>query len=164
MIAQYANSPSADAILLARKSWTAYFGPAIFGVLMLGIATPVLWALSQIWWVPVIFGLIAFGWLVVHVATIHSVALYVDEVGVWVYSGILPWKRGVRGVKFRDIDEALFYKGVWAWIAHSYTVKIAHRFTRTNEIVLTAMSHGDRAVGEINGRLQALIRDKTLTG
>ena len=56
---------------------------------------------------------------------------------MWTYSGILPWKKGVSGVKWRDMDEATFVPGFWSWITGSYTVCIGHRFTKANEIVLT---------------------------
>ena len=56
---------------------------------------------------------------------------------VWAYSGVLPWKKGVAGVKWRDMDEATFEQGFWSWITGSYTVRIGHRFTKASEIVLT---------------------------
>lgn len=164
MSAQYANAPSASAVLLARKSWTAYFWPIVGAVLVLGLAVPIVWALSHSGTAAGVFALFVLLALIGHLASTRSVQLLVDDAGVWVASGILPWSRGVRGVKWRDLDEAMFYKGIWAWISRSFTVKISHRYTRTNEIVLSAMSHGDKAVAEINERLQTLIRDKTLTG
>lgn len=89
---------------------------------------------------------------------VRSVKLYCDDAGVWVYSGILPWKKGVTGVKWRDMDEASFVNGFWSWATGSYTVRIGHRFTKESEIVLTNIARGKHVVAAINARQQDLIR------
>jgi len=86
------------------------------------------------------------------------VQLYYDDVGVWVYAGVLPWKKGVTGVKWRDMDEATFVQGFWSWITRSYTIRIGHRFTKASEIVLTDIAKGKDVVTTLNARQQELIR------
>jgi hypothetical protein len=89
---------------------------------------------------------------------VRSVLLYYDDVGVWVVSGVLPWQRGVRGVKWRDMDDATYGGGFLAWITRSYTVHIGHRFTRGNGIVLHRIARGREAVETINALHQKMIR------
>ncbi len=81
-----------------------------------------------------------------------------DDLGVWVHAGVLPWKKGVSGVKWRDMDEATFVNGFTSWATRSYTVRIGHRFTKDSEIVLTNIARGKDAVAIVNARHQALIR------
>ena len=92
------------------------------------------------------------------IALLRSVLLYVDDAGVWVHAGVLPWKKGVTGVKWRDVDEATYAQGFWSWLTRSYLVRIGHRFTKSNEIVLTNIGGGKHAVGLINARHQAIVR------
>ena len=90
---------------------------------------------------------------------IRSVQLYYDDVGVWMFSGVLPWKKGVAGVKWRDMDEATFEQGFWSWISGSYTIRIGHRFTKSSEIKLTNIARGKEAVATLNAHQQGLIRE-----
>ncbi len=83
--------------------------------------------------------------------------LYYDEVGVWVYSGVLPWKKGIAGVKWRDMDDASFEQGFWSWVTRSYTIRIGHRFTKSSEIVLSNIGNGKNAVGTLNAQQQLMI-------
>jgi len=89
---------------------------------------------------------------------VRSVQLYYDDLGVWVFSGVLPWKQGVSGVKWRDIDEATYVNSFVSWATRSYTIRIGHRFTKGSEIVLHHIAGGRRAVETINAVHQDLIR------
>jgi hypothetical protein len=90
---------------------------------------------------------------------IRSVQLYYDDIGVWMFSGVLPWKKGVAGVKWRDMDEATFEQGFWSWISGSYTIRIGHRFTKASEIRLTSIARGKDAVNTLNAKHQGMIRE-----
>ncbi|PHS25286.1 MAG: hypothetical protein COA83_06260 [Methylophaga sp.] len=79
-----------------------------------------------------------------------SITLYYDNHGVWLFSGVFPWARGYSGVKWRDIDDATYQTGFISWISKSYTIRIGHRFTKSSEIILPHMSHGEKAVARIN--------------
>jgi hypothetical protein len=95
---------------------------------------------------------------------LQSVELYCDDNGVWVFRGLLPWKRGVIGMKWRDIEVAAFNQNLTSWSTHAYSLQVLDRYTRRAEIVLTDMLHGDQAVTFINTQLNTMIRDKTLVG
>lgn len=83
--------------------------------------------------------------------------------GVWVYSGILPWNKGVAGVKWRDLDEAVYFQSMGSWLFKSYSVRIGHRFTKSSEILLSHWARGHEAAMAINGQHQDLVRANALT-
>lgn len=148
-----------NAILLCGKSWTAYIN-----VTLLALVLIVLTGLTYLWLplaAAVVFVvsllIVGYSWLV-----IRSFRLYYDDIGVWAYSGILPWNKGVSGVKWRDMDEATFEPGFWSWLFKSYSIRIGHRFTKSSEIFLTGMAHGREAVTTLNARQQDMIRSGTV--
>jgi hypothetical protein len=153
-------SAPAEASVLATKSWTAYVGIGIIGfVLLLGF-TPAAFTAS------IGFGLlvlvISSAFVAYKVLMIKSYQLYMDDSGVWCFSGIFPWSKGVRGVKWRDLDEAVYFQGMSSWLFKSYSIRIGHRFTKSSEIILTHMARGHEASMQINGQHQELARNNQL--
>jgi hypothetical protein len=144
---------------LCRKAWTAYTGCVLLAVVMVFVLR-LAFNYSEL----AAAGVLAGSTLLIgyRVLVIRSVQLYYDDVGVWVYSGILPWSRGVRGVKWRDIDEATYVQSFRSWLLRSWTVRIGHRFTKASEIVLSDMAGGREAVAIVNQHHQQLIRDDRL--
>ncbi len=140
---------------LCHKAWTAYVGCLLLTVVMIFVLR-FAFNYSEL----AAAGVLAASTLLIgyRILLIRSVLLYYDDVGVWVYSGVLPWKRGVRGVKWRDMDEATYVTSFWSWLLRSYTVRIGHRFTKASEIRLTHMARGKQAVATINELHQHLIR------
>ncbi len=155
-----AVSATPRANVIGVKSWLAYTWLALLAALLFFGLLPLAFMWNQAAAAVVLVGsalLVAYRFL-----QVRSVQLYYDDVGVWVYSGVLPWKKGVSGVKWRDMDEATFVNGFWSWATRSYTVRIRHRFTKDSEIVLTRIARGKGAVATINARLQDLIRANAL--
>lgn len=151
-----AGHTGAQAQVIGRKSWLAYFGVALLAAILLGGLLPAAFLWNE---TAALCVLLASGALLFYrIALLRSVLLYVDDVGVWVHAGVLPWKKGVTGVKWRDVDEATYAQGFWSWLTRSYMVRIGHRFTKSNEIVLTHIGGGKQAVGVINARHQAVVR------
>lgn len=150
------SSMGPEAVLLCGKSWTAYIGLFIAALIIFGGLMP----LAFLWMPPAALVVLALGVLIIGYRwlVIRSYRLYYDDVGVWAYSGVLPWKKGVSGVKWRDMDEATFETGFWSWLFKSYSVRIGHRFTKSSEIFLTGMARGKDAVGVLNTRQQEMIR------
>lgn len=153
---QATDHAAARAQVIGRKSWLAYCGVAVLAALLLGGLLPLAFLWNDTAALCVLLGSGAL--LFYRVALLRSVQLYIDDVGVWVHAGVLPWKKGVTGVTWRDIDEATYAQGFWSWLTRSYMVRIGHRFTKANEIVLTNIGGGKRAVATINARHQALVR------
>ena len=147
------TSASSTAVTLCRKSWTAYLGMVVRTLLIAGLCIAAIYWRPDYWKIAAILlvislTLISYQWLL-----LHSYRLYFDAGGVWIYSGVLPWKRGVSGVKWRDLDEAIFVNSFWSWMSGSYTVQLKHRFTKAVEISETHMASGKQAVVTINQEL-----------
>ena len=149
---------SGTAVTLCGKSWTAYVGIAIRLVLLIGLSFAALYWQPTYWHVIALLVLTALLFIGYQFALLRSYQLYYDDIGVWIYSGVLPWKRGVAGVKWRDLDEAIFYNSFWSWISSSYTIQLKHRFTKASEIVEANMASGKQVVIAINQQHQQRIR------
>ena len=80
------------------------------------------------------------------------------------FKGILPWAKGTSGVKWRDLDEAVFFPGFFGWVFKSYQLRIGHRFTKSSEIVLGHIRGGDTAVQEINQLHIEMVRNSEIDG
>lgn len=131
-----------------RMAWTAYIRPiVVFSILfIIGLA----FRGNDYSAIGFTFFAFSLGLLTIQILWIRSVNLYTDDEGVWVYSGIFPWSRGVSGVKWRDLEDAVYFTGFWSWILKSYTVRVGHRFTKSSEIVLPHIARGNLAVEHIN--------------
>ena len=145
---------------LGGKSWTAYIRIALVAFFLLLIVTPLAWSTAAVFGLLVLVASISL--LVYQFLTLRSFHLYFDDIGVWVYSGVLPWNKGVGGVKWRDLDEAVYFQSVGSWLFKSYSIRIGHRFTKSSEIVLSHWSRGHEAVMAINAEHQRLVRSGAL--
>lgn len=153
-------APSGTAAQTYRLSWLAYVKTVLKFVVMAAIAAGVaFWTwnaartdVSLQAGISASMGLllIALAMFIYRIFYLRSVRLYTDEVGVWIYRGILPWSRGTNGVKWRDLEDAVYYTGFFSWLFRSYTVRIGHRFTKTSEIVVADLARGHKAVEHIN--------------
>lgn len=134
------------------KSWLPHCGTLLLAALLFFVALPFAFRWGDIA-AGVVFALSA---LLVgyRIASTRSVVLYYDDAGVWVHSGVMPWSRGVHGVKWRDMDEAAYERSFWSWLTRSWTVQVSHRYTRANEILLTHIAGGKNAVMLLNARHQ----------
>ncbi|MDQ1830875.1 hypothetical protein [Massilia scottii] len=137
-------------------SWYGYAGVALLALVLFGVALPVAFSIGTLSAIVVFVGSALF--VGYRIMMLRSVQLYYDDTGVWLYSGVLPWQKGAGGVKWRDIDSASYTQGFLSWITRSYTVRIAHRFTKSSEIVLTNIANGDKTAIEINTIHQEMLR------
>lgn len=155
------SAPPEDMLSSFRHSWVAYVRPIFTLSILVGIAIAIgIFLREQPFslWLALGVGLFAIIIFIFNVLMIRSVLLYTDEHGVWVYSGILPWAKGVAGVKWRDLEDAVYFTGFSSWALRSYKIRVGHRFTKTSEIVLTHIARGNVAVEQINAQhRQALV-------
>jgi hypothetical protein len=155
-----ATRPAGHGTLLAVKSWTAYLSVLLAALILFGIGLPLAFQWNELAAAAVmLLSVLVVGY---RILLIRSVQLYYDDVGVWLYSGILPWARGVQGVKWRDMDEATFVQSFWSWLFRSYSIRIGHRYTKASEILLTRMARGKDAVATLNAHHQELIRSNAI--
>lgn len=155
---------SSSAITLCGKSWIAYVGILVRTLLLTGLCAAVIYWQPAYWRIVAAILLVGLVFIGYQVLLLRSYRLYYDEAGVWIYSGVLPWKRGVAGVKWRDLDEAIFVNSFWSWISRSYSVQLKHRFTKAVEIGESNMANGRQAVVTINQQLQHRISQVTPAG
>ncbi|MDH5181223.1 MAG: hypothetical protein OEZ39_11565 [Gammaproteobacteria bacterium] len=150
------SNDNTDIISLGGKAWTAYVRVILTALFLFLIVTPAAWSASAMAGVIILAGSLAV--VAYQFLLLRSFHLYFDDVGVWVYSGILPWSKGITGVKWRDLDEAVYFQSIGSWLFKSYSIRIAHRYTKSSEIILSHWTRGDEAVMTINGQHQELVR------
>lgn len=127
--------------------WTAYIKP-FFVFLSFGTVGGLM---TSIFWLPGTLMLLgALALFVYQVLLIHSVRLFTHPDGVWVYSGVFPWNRGVSGVRWRDLREATFSQSFFGWLFKAYPVTVTNRYQGNNEISLPHIKNGDQAAMHIN--------------
>ena len=146
---------------LGRKAGTTYVGLVLITVILMVLVIPLVWHYSHS--VGAGLALLIIAVAAYKVAELRVFRLYYNDMGVWLYSGLMPWNKGVRGVKWRDLDDATFTRSMGSWLLKSYSIRIGHRFTRSNELVLKGISHGDKAVMAINQKLAEMASANRLT-
>jgi hypothetical protein len=154
---------------LGRKSWTAYVRIHPYALAAILCVMPFVsgFATNGGWRVWTSFGFwvlaLSLPFLIYRLLYLKSVHLYFDDEGVWVYSGFLPWKKGVYGMKWRDIESASYSQSMGSWLFKSYSITVFHRFIGSSAISLDHMACGDEAVMAINSRHAELIGANTLS-
>ena len=138
-----------------KKSWIAYVGPSLkYGL--------VLMVISFVDWLPLWIAAIVAARLIYKLAVIRAVKISLDEEGVWLSSGVLPWTKGVYGVKWRDIDQASYTLGLIPWLTKSHTVRVGHRFTKGSEVIVADLANAKELVHAINGEHAEMARQGAL--
>lgn len=146
---------------LGGKSWTAYIGLILLALFVLLPIAVFSWSYS--WMLGLAVSALVLAFIAYKALFTRSYSIYYDDIGIWVYSGILPWNKGVSGVKWRDLDETVYFQTFWSWLFKSYSIRIGHRFTKSSEIFLTHMHKGHDSAMEINARHHALVQAGTLS-
>lgn len=141
---------------LGRKSWVAYVRVCVGNLLFLIVAA-IAWHFSTALGAAAV--LLVLANLAYRMIELRSYLLYYDTDGVWVYGGVLPWNKGAAGVKWRDLDEAVFLNNMTSWATRSYSVRIGHRFTKSSEIFQSDILSGQKAVETINALHLDMVRD-----
>jgi len=158
-----------------KISWTGYVRVAIISIVLLSVSVFIAVIVSEYVrseidedlrsginldknWSFVPTGVAVVGWslfgffawvTILDIAARRAYTLYTDQDGVWLRFGFLPWQKGVRGVRWEDMDSAGFRGGLLAWLFNSYDVIVTHRFTKSSEIAAPSISYGKEAVAHI---------------
>lgn len=130
-----------------RLSWIAYIRAVVVFFLLssLGVALGAVHQSLSV--VAVVVALAIFAYQVLY---LRSMILFTNDDGVWLYRGVLPWNKGVVGVKWRDIEDAVFFTGFVSWAFNSYSIRVGHRFTKASELSIANVKDGREAVAHIN--------------
>lgn len=151
--------PGAGEEIVYRMSIMAYIRPVITFIILLLLS----YALSQ----SKHFSVSVIGYLCIilslafffcRIAYIRTLKFYLNNDGVYLFSGIFPWTKGVVGTIWRDISDANYYTGFVSWATKSYRISVGHRFTKTNELSIPHVRNGNQAVIHINEKIKELAR------
>ena len=155
MVPYTSSRLSNDAEIVCRKSWTRYALnlAGLCGLLLVALFLNPISPMAS-----VIVSSAAVVCCVYRHCELSSASLCVDIDGVWESGGLLPWARGVRGVKWDDLDEAAYSMGFWGWLFNSHRVVIRHRYKKGYEIALDAMHAGASATVRINEMHRSSLR------
>ena len=96
-------------------------------------------------------------------ATDAGRSIFLDIDGVWVHAGVLPWSRGVFGIRYRDLDDPVLMQNLASWLFRSHTIVLRHRFASQAPIALDHMSNAPAALERIF-RAQRVAEGHPLTG
>jgi hypothetical protein len=146
---------------LGGKSWTGY-AKATIAPFFLGCVAA-LFLDSQYWFLGTGLTVVGLLYLLHRILFLRSYRFYMDDIGIWVCSGYLPWSKGVMGVKWRDLDMAVYYPNFLSWLCCSYSLRVQHRYSRASGIYLTGMHRGNVATCKINTVHQEKILAGTLS-
>lgn len=134
----------ASVVVLARKSWVAFVRPVgLASALAIGGCAAVF---ERNAWVALAILAAGLAFAAMRFLELRSVVLFHDDDGVWIQSGIFPWTRGIRGMRFRDLDDPVIVQSFASWLLRSHSIVLRHRFTRDAELVLPDMADAARAV------------------
>lgn len=147
------NSELEEDIKYYKLSWVDYILPVIFIIIGLII---LIGCFSSKWGLIISGVLIFIG--VMGILNRMVIRLYMNDRGVWIYSGLFPWDRGINGVRWEDLDSALYKTGFGAWVLKAYTIVISHRFTKDSEIIITNVHKGDQFISEVNDKVHEMAK------
>lgn len=75
--------------------------------------------------------------------------LVIDDEGVWLYHGYLPWDKRRNGVAWKYIEKSVTYMGFVSWVTKSYDIRIYKNFNE-DSFLIESIARGDEAVSLIN--------------
>jgi hypothetical protein len=110
----------------------------------------IVFCFSEMWPIGFLIIVVSLVFGIHRIYVLPSYKIIVDKDGVWIFRGVLPWTKGFTGVKWRDLDEAVYYQSMIGWLTKSYTIHLTHRFTKTDEIKMYETDRGDEVVSVIN--------------
>lgn len=143
-----ADRPAAETVVVGRKSWVAYIQPVAVAMLETLVAFALTY--SDFAWVGTLaYPAIALQ-LAYRIGVLRSERIFYDSAGVWMRWGVLPWAKGLSGVKWRDLDEAVYSQTFWSWLFRTNTVTLRHRYTKSQEIRMRQCADGRKVSARIN--------------
>lgn len=141
-----------------KLSWVAYIRLFVMSGVQILIGMVLSGIFERQWIIGVAVGL-AIVWFVYQVTYTRSIKIYTDEAGVWIYQGVFPWQKGIFGVKWRDVDGALYTSGFISWLCRSYAIHVGHRYTKGSEMAVRHVRHGNQFVEHVNAEHQERVKE-----
>lgn len=145
------SQPSVDQIVLGL-TWVGYLSIVPMVTLYVLIIALTATLLSGMNFGLAVYAIYAFALasIIYQVMLRSSIKLVINSNGVWVVSGVLPWKKSSIGLQWRNIAIANYQNGFFTWLLGSYTVNLEDRFTGRVGMTVDNIKNGKFAVTEIN--------------
>lgn len=139
-----------------RLSWVAYIQALVVFFFLSALAVAIGTLNQSLCVVAVVAALAIFTYQILY---LRSMVLFTNDDGVWLFRGVMPWNKGIIGVKWRDIEDAVFFTGFVSWALNSYSIRVGHRFTKASELAISNVRDGKDAVAHINEVHRAKLGD-----
>lgn len=144
--------------LLARKSWVTYVRPLIWACIWAGVVPVVAWAHFP--WFGLLTMVLGVCAAIYRVLWLRSEALWMDEYGVTLQSGVFPWQRGELLVRWRDIETVGCGRSIMPWALNYATVCVWQRYKDGPALVASDMAGGAHACSVLNSVHLQWIEDR----
>lgn len=89
------------------------------------------------------------------ILVLKSYKISLDDDGIWLSYGILPWTMAGNGIRWKDADMAFYYPNFLSWVCNSYNVSVNHKYTNLVDFVASDIWRGRRVVELINKEIRA---------
>lgn len=129
-------------------SWVAYIKFFVW-LLVIGVISFALLPVVNVIFPLGLFAICSIG-IIYQCLYYSKCCVFADEEGVWFSRGLFPWQKGVTGVRWSDVNEAMTNVGFIPYWTHSYRVVVTNRYKTVIEINLSNVAHGDEFVGQVN--------------
>ncbi|MGC6389539.1 hypothetical protein ACMV8I_18035 [Ewingella sp. S1.OA.A_B6] len=144
-----------------KMSWVAYIKPVFIFIILFSIAISMEYSTNKIFeTIGVVLMIACSANFICQMMFIWGAKVIINDDGVWFFRGIFPWTKGAIGTAWRDMADAEYFTGFISWLVKSYRIRVAHRFTKTSEIIIPHIRNGNKAVIQINEFLRSKYRDK----
>lgn len=144
-----------------KMSWVAYIRPVFIFVIFASISISLEYSDNDIWkTLGAVLMIACSASFIFQIMFTWGAKLIINDDGVWFFRGIFPWTKGLIGTAWRDMADAEYFTGFVSWLVKSYKIRVAHRFTKTSEVIIPKILNGNKAVIQINEFLRSKYRDK----
>lgn len=144
---------------LAGKSWVAYVKPTLWAIFWI-VLVPI-WSWRHLPGPAVISAILGLSAYIYRILWLESYRLYMDEYGVTLEWGILPWAQMYRRVQWRDIESCGCPPGFLGWLLGHRSVFIWQRYTGELALFAGCMAQGSQACSTINSVHLQWVEDRS---
>lgn len=144
------NDSSYSYKVIGQKSWLAYVGDLLsYFVLFILIILLDFYFNVNIKILVCLYALFLI-MFVYSFMTTKSYKVAVNDEGVWLSYGILPWSKGGDGIRWRDMDMAFYHTNLISWLTNSYRISIKHKFTNSTDFSVSNIWAGKDVCNQIH--------------
>jgi len=145
-------------IIIGRKGWLEYLYAVIFycafGFVIYKVSTQFRGINSKY----IFYAYAAcFSLFVYRLAVLRSYRISINDEGIWLNYGILPWSLFGNGIRWRDADMAYYYPNFISWISNCYAISVNHKYTNQIDFKITSVWRGRKVAAIIQDEIRSRI-------